>query len=82
MTGKDRWERVYQTKPATKVSCIVATFAEDGPVRCSGLDIVRYRPETLHAEFGPAFSLEASEREEHQTPGGSGQRFIYCYCRR
>jgi SAM-dependent methyltransferase len=61
---------------------IVATFAEDGPLKCSGLDIVRYSPEALHAEFGPSVALEKSEREQHRTPGGSEQRFIYCYCRR
>ena len=33
---------------------IVATFAPDGPNHCSGLEVVRYSPESLHAEFGAA----------------------------
>ena len=61
---------------------IVATFAEDGPLRCSGLDIVRYRPETLHDEFGAAFKLVNSANETHHTPSGADQKFVYCYCRR
>jgi len=61
---------------------IIATFAEDGPLRCSGLDIVRYRPDSLHDEFGEAFKLVASDQEVHHTPGGADQKFIYCYCRR
>lgn len=61
---------------------IVATFAEDGPERCSGLPVVRYRPDQLHAEFGHAFDLRSSEREEHHTPSDVVQRFIYCYCRK
>ena len=61
---------------------IVATFASDGPDRCSGLDVMRYSPESLHGEFGEDFELMDSTRESHQTPFGTEQRFIYCYCRR
>lgn len=61
---------------------LVATFAEDGPTRCSGLDVVRYSSESLHAEFGDSFTLLRSEREEHLTPSGATQRFTYCLCRR
>ena len=61
---------------------IVATFAEDGPLRCSGLDIMRYRADTLHDEFGAAFELVNSADEMHHTPSGADQHFIYCYCRR
>lgn len=61
---------------------IIATFAEDGPTQCSGLPVMRYRPEELHGEFGEAFTLLRHEKEEHQTPGGAMQRFVYCYCRR
>ncbi len=61
---------------------IVATFAEDGPLQCSGLDIMRYCPDTLHGEFGKAFDLVNSTDEMHHTPSGTDQHFIYCYCRR
>ena len=61
---------------------LVATFAEDGPTRCSGLDVVRYSPSALHAEFGVGFSFVGAHREEHQTPSGSLQAFTYCVCRR
>ncbi|MGH7593927.1 MAG: class I SAM-dependent methyltransferase [Gemmatimonadales bacterium] len=57
---------------------IVATFAADGPARCSGLEVVRYSPEALHNEFGPGFGLNAREREEHITPSGAMQAFTYC----
>jgi len=59
---------------------IVGTFAEDGPEKCSGLEIVRYSARTLHDEFGPAFELIESTREEHITPSGSAQQFQYCVC--
>ncbi|MEW6563545.1 MAG: class I SAM-dependent methyltransferase [Pseudomonadota bacterium] len=61
---------------------IVATFAEDGPLQCSGLPVMRYRPEGLHAEFGDAFTLLKHNKEAHHTPFGSVQQFVYCYCRK
>ena len=61
---------------------IVATFAEDGPLQCSGLPVVRYRPDELHDQFGDAFVLLKHQKETHQTPSGATQQFIYCYCRR
>jgi len=60
---------------------IVATFAEDGPTRCSGLPVERYSAATLHATFGSDFRLLGAEREFHHTPTGLEQRFTYCLCR-
>jgi len=65
-------------KPGGRV--IVATFAADGPTKCSGLDVCRYSPETLHAEFGARFRLEGRAFEDHVTPAGHLQRFQYCVC--
>jgi len=60
---------------------LVATFAADGPTRCSGLDIVRYDADSLHAEFGDAFERTRVVHETHHTPWGSDQAFVYCLCR-
>jgi ubiquinone/menaquinone biosynthesis C-methylase UbiE len=59
---------------------VVATFGPEGPERCSGLDVVRYTADGLHDEFGGAFEKVASATEVHQTPWGSEQQFVYCYC--
>ena len=59
---------------------LVATFADDGPTRCSGLPVARYSPDGLHHEFGSAFRLVDSVREEHVTPSGTKQAFVYCLC--
>lgn len=61
---------------------IVASFGLEGPQKCSGLDVVRYSPETMHDEFGDAFQLVASVGETHNTPFGTTQDFVYCYCRK
>jgi ubiquinone/menaquinone biosynthesis C-methylase UbiE len=71
---------IRSVKPGGHV--IVATFAEDGPAQCSGLPVMRYRADELHAEFGDAFSLLNHRKEAHHTPSGTVQQFVYCYCRR
>ncbi|MFN0279781.1 MAG: class I SAM-dependent methyltransferase [Pyrinomonadaceae bacterium] len=61
---------------------IVASFSLEGPQKCSGLDVMRYSPETMHGEFGDAFKLVESVGETHNTPFGTTQDFVYCYCRK
>ena len=60
---------------------IISTFAEDGPEKCSGLNVQRYNSGSLHSEFGDPFTLLGHEKEMHHTPFGTEQSFIYCYCR-
>lgn len=59
-------------------SAIIATFADDGPERCSGLPVVRYSPESLSAELGAGVELRETVRETHRTPSGAAQSFVYC----
>jgi SAM-dependent methyltransferase len=61
---------------------IVGTFGPEGPVKCSGLQVSRYAPTDLHSAFGEPFELLGSSVEQHTTPWGSPQQFVYCYCRR
>ncbi len=56
---------------------IIATFAEDGPTRCSGLPVMRYDATAIAAELGTSFELLRSEPSEHTTPSGSVQRFRF-----
>ena len=58
-------------------SAIIATFALDGPEKCSGLPVVRYSPEALTAELGDGFVLVDSRRHTHTTPWGTTQAFQY-----
>ena len=61
---------------------IVATFAEDGPTKCSGLPVMRYSAEELHSEFGESFTLLGQQKEPHKVPTGNVQQFVYCLCRK
>ncbi len=82
-SSEDRKQYVEQVVNAVRPGghVIVGTFAEDGPEKCSGLDVCRYSPSSLHAEFGESFVLKKSVLEEHMTPWGKSQRFQYCLCR-
>lgn len=61
---------------------VIATFAPEGPERCSGLPVVRYSPESLQETLGAGFELVAVQAEEHRTPGGKPQQFTGCLFRR
>jgi hypothetical protein len=58
-------------------SAIMATFALDGPEKCSGLPVARYSPETLKAELGEGFELVEAKPHRHTTPSGAIQSFQY-----
>jgi trans-aconitate methyltransferase len=56
---------------------IIATFAPDGPERCSGLPVMRYDAASLSETLGLAFELVGSRRHGHTTPRGATQRFQF-----
>ena len=56
---------------------IIATFAPDGPEKCSGLPVRRHAAAELAADFAPAFRLVNQAREVHRTPWDSTQAFEY-----
>lgn len=56
---------------------VIATFAVDGPRRCSGLDVVRYDAEGIVAALGDGLELVDTQQEQHRTPAGALQAFSY-----
>ncbi|SMX25282.1 class I SAM-dependent methyltransferase [Boseongicola aestuarii] len=77
MAYRDRLYRCLQ--PGSHA--IIATFALDGPKKCSGLPVVRYDPERLNEVLGDRFTLVADRREKHSTPWGSTQSFQFSLLR-
>ncbi len=69
---------VTAVKPGGHV--IVSTFGPEGPLKCSGLEVVRYDADSLRQQFGASFRLVESRKEIHETPFGTTQQFVYCYC--
>lgn len=56
---------------------IIATFAIDGPLKCSGLDVSRYDALSICAELGAEFQLVDQIDETHVTPWSGEQKFSY-----
>jgi SAM-dependent methyltransferase len=61
---------------------IIATFAPDGPERCSGLPIVRYDAASLSKILSSDFTLFGERRHAHATPWGAVQQFQFSTFRR
>ncbi len=56
---------------------IIGTFAVDGPLRCSGLEIAQYDAASMQVVMGADFTLLQESRESHVTPAGSTQNFAW-----
>lgn len=65
-------------------TAIIATFAPDGPLKCSGLEVRRYDGAGVRAALADAASLTLVDelREDHATPWGAVQKFCYSVLRR
>jgi SAM-dependent methyltransferase len=61
---------------------VIATFAEAGPKKCSGLEVCRYRGDSLRRALGDGFALVREATETHITPARSSQAFFYGVFRR
>ena len=61
---------------------IIATFALDGPEKCSGLPVARYDSASLGQALGTTFKLVHTQRHEHATPWDSRQIFQFSIFRR
>jgi len=80
---EDRQRYVMQVQRTLRNGghAVIATFADDGPLKCSGLNVARYSAEQLSQEFGSRFALVESRHEQHVTPSGVYQSFVYCLFR-
>lgn len=61
---------------------IIATFARDGPEKCSGLPVARYSPTSLAETLGASFTLVTHQFHLHHTPWGTEQSFQYSLFRK
>jgi len=61
---------------------IIGTFAEDGPLKCSGLEIKRYSVDQISDLFKETFELVESFKMLHKTPFDTEQSFSFCVLRK
>ena len=57
---------------------VIGTFSENGPLKCSGLEISQYSEEKLISTFENHFEKIETVLEDHQTPFGTTQNFLFC----
>jgi 2-polyprenyl-3-methyl-5-hydroxy-6-metoxy-1,4-benzoquinol methylase len=75
------WDLVRASVPSGG-HVVVSTFAEDGPEMCSGLPVRRYSAEGLAAAMGAGFTVRETRREQHMTPTGGQQSFVWVLAQR
>ena len=68
---------VELTKKVVDGHMILGTFSENGPKKCSGLDIKQYNEEAMEATF-QNFEKIHCRTEDHRTPFNTTQNFIFC----
>ena len=81
LNDRNRYIEVLKASLVPHGHVVLATFASDGPNKCSGLDVCRYSAESLQDAMGSSFHLVETRYETHHTPWNSEQRFIYAYFR-
>ncbi len=77
-----RYLRQLRNSLACGGHLVIATFGPNGPRQCSGLDVMRYDLASLHEQVGPEFELVSYCIEQHRTPGGRKQEFLYAHFKR
>ena len=82
--ASDRAAYIARLKRGLKIGghAIIATFALDGPEKCSGLPVARYDSASLGQALGTAFKLIHTQRHEHATPWDARQNFQFSVFRR
>lgn len=61
---------------------LIGTFSEDGPKKCSGLEIKQYSGTSLENVFKRDFTKIACKTEDHITPFNTIQNFTFCSLKR
>jgi len=60
----------------------IGTFSENGPTKCSGLEIKQYTEQTLADELKNGFDKIRCVTEDHTTPFNTKQNFLFCSFKR
>ena len=56
---------------------IIGAFSEQGPLKCSGLEVSRYSESLIKTTFIESFSLLNSFKIDHSTPFNTTQNFLF-----
>jgi 2-polyprenyl-3-methyl-5-hydroxy-6-metoxy-1,4-benzoquinol methylase len=83
---KDKEIKKYVSKISKCINpggyLIIATFSEQGPKKCSGLDIQQYSEESMTELLKDSFEKIECKTVDHITPSNAVQNFLYCLFRK
>jgi ubiquinone/menaquinone biosynthesis C-methylase UbiE len=61
---------------------MVGTFSDQGPTKCSGIEIKQYTEISMADRLYPFFEKVKCVTVDHHTPSGSVQNFLFCSFRK
>jgi SAM-dependent methyltransferase len=74
----EQYSKIVSQAVANEGKLFIGTFSDEGPKKCSGLEISQYNMESLRFVFEEDFELSGCFAEAHQTPFDSTQHFLFC----
>ncbi len=61
---------------------VIGTFSENGPTKCSGIEIKQYTEQSMTELFDESFEKIRCLETTHQTPFNTTQEFVFCSFRK
>lgn len=74
----DKYVVLVGNAMATNGNFLLGTFSENGPLKCSGLEIKQYSENTMKQTFSENFEAIKCFTENHTTPFDTVQNFQFC----
>ena len=73
----DNYVKLVKSSLHNQGNLIIATFSENGPLKCSGLEVSRYSENSISDLFNDDFELIKSQKSIHKTPFSTSQEFLF-----
>ncbi len=74
--------KVIQNSISPEGALIIGAFSEDGPKKCSGIDITQYSEESINELVKDHFTKIKCTYIDHETPFDTTQNFVFCEFRK
>lgn len=74
----DKYLAIINNAIADNGNFLLGTFSENGPLKCSGLEIKQYSENTMKQTFSENFEAVKCFTENHKTPFDTVQNFQFC----
>ncbi len=74
----EKYVRIAERSINANGYLILGTFSENGPKKCSGLEIKQYSESSMSNRFEKGFSRIKCIEETHTTPFNTQQNFLFC----